>query len=315
MDPIRFADLSPYATFADNPIFYNDPNGLTASGDKNPKLNKQGGNVTNEGKGKKGPKSTPQVGEKRDGMTYKGNNSFETDEVVVTGQRPSQATQNFTRAISNYNRKDFFTHGDRSANYGWTPQETQQMSAMLLTGAAMVYTGGMGGGVYSALANLSGRAFLFRALADGGVQTAANWATNRKGLINALQNVNLMETGMVGLGLPYQFVAVGSAGIQFSAEDKFQSTFTGEISLNKFAGQSTIGFGFGALGEGLGNMLQVPTSGVFMSGLYARTSLAMGNYGAFTYFKLAQLRMQHAGSGIMGLTGVSEEILENKVPD
>ena len=159
--------------------------------------------------------------------------------------------------------------------YIWTDEEIKRGVSMELNiGILATGAGGLATGLEAGLSSL-GWGTLGRAGANAAVQFAGNYLAT--GNVNkSLERINLIQSGLVGLGVGLYSTAITSSALFVNYSGNFGSTFNGKINTSQFLAQSTLGLGFGYAGRGISNYVTTQSFKGAVIGTYMRTSLGMG---------------------------------------
>jgi len=286
VDPITYAWQSSYAVFNNNPIFFIDPLGLEAEDEK---------------PGMAPTMNTLVVEDKRPSGIKMMWNRFKNTLTSKTYREYKRQQRNAENEEIRNNRVEY-------RSYGWSHEQNMAAANFQLTLATtLIGGGGLISGIRIGLTQ-GARLFARRAATDALAQFSSNMLLKNGDIGKSVNNINLIESTLAGFGVNPFSTASTSAAFQFSIEQGFQSTLTGEINANQFVTQTFIGTTFGFAGNRVGTYLNTTSFRSIVVGSYMRTSIGLGQRFGIGSSTAIYRGMQGAHFGI----SVTEEYLENK---
>ncbi|MXO32550.1 RHS repeat-associated core domain-containing protein [Apibacter sp. B2912] len=241
VDPLYDKTMLIYQYTYQNPIKYTDPTGMKTEG-----VDPENETVLPE-------------------IVVVGKRRPSNDEVTKQQQEKERRSREaYQRYLDAYGGKPLM-HTDDVKN--WT------LGALgVIFGPVAAYEG-IAAGFFSLSGGATTTAVLGRVGTDAAVQTAANMTTNGGDLTKAIGDVNLIQSGLAGLGMNYVGNALLSSSTPITINDGMQSVFNGTLEGKRFVNQATLGVMGGAAATGIsGSQLFKGT----VIGTYMQTSVRFG---------------------------------------
>lgn len=248
VDPVTYPWHGGYTVFNGNPILYADPLGLFGTKGE-AKAYKKENNI----KGKIQFNKTDNewnINDKKNGFSYTKAEDSEFGRDLDIGDGKEDGVVKCVMISAERIEKPWwydYSAAHKVKNY--KPLYSKEEMKTAEKWSIGITTSLLGGyGIWANGLKIAMGAFLARAGADVAIQTTANYVSDGKGLSNALSNVNLIETFMIGMNVPLGYVGI-AAGFHNISFDKRKSIFNGKITIEQGTYSAGVGIGLGVIGN------------------------------------------------------------------